>query len=406
MLNRWVNRRRLARGLIVCSWLATAATPAIGAEYLVSDQVGDRIVAFDSVSGAYTRTLWSTEDRVQPSAMTIGPGGDLYFANRLSGDVLRIAKEDLGGTNVAATPFVTGIAFPGSIAYHAGTNSLLVGEFGVYPGGPLGDEIFVYDAAGTVQATLSMPAVGVAGLAFDAAGDLYASGFLTNAGAAGRIYKFNGPPTWASQGPFAPVPYPWAELQGAAGIAFDDDGNMLVAGLITANAGDIVKFHIDDGQLTGMERLGDFIPFPSGMLMLEGNQLLVTSLGFGPTSGSVYRVNSETGARSVLLAGDFNQDGIVDDVDLATWNSSFAVDGLADFNFDGASDGADFLAWQRGLGNEGAPDLFSPSSFVVYDPPSISVVPEPSTVQLLIAVSGVGAWRANRRVTRRSSPVV
>ena len=177
-------RRHLVRGWITCSCLL-AATPALGAEYLVADQVGDRIVAFDSASGAYTRTLWSTDERVQPSAMTFGPGGDLYFANRLSGDVLRIAKEDLGGTNVAATSFATGIAFPGSIAYHAGTNSLLVGEFGVYPGGPLGDEIFVYDASGTVQATLSMPAVGVAGLAFDAAGDLFASGFLTNPAAAG-----------------------------------------------------------------------------------------------------------------------------------------------------------------------------------------------------------------------------
>lgn len=367
-----------------------------GAEYLVADQVGDRIVAFDADTGAYTRTLWSTDDRVQPAGMTFGPGGDLFFANRLSGDVRRIAQADLGGSNVPATPFITGIAYPGSLAYHAGTNSLLVGEFGVYPGGPLGSEIFVYDASAVIQATLTLPEVGVAGLAFDADGDLYASGFFTSPAAAGRIYKFSGPPTWQSQGPFAPVPYPWAELQGAAGIAFDADGDMLVAGLITANAGAVVKFHIDDGQLVGMERLGDFIPFPSGMLMLDEGQLLVTSLGFGPTSGSVYRFNPETGARSVLLGGDFNQDGIVDGADLDGWRTDFAAGGQADADFDGDSDGADFLVWQRGLGNQTAPGLFSPSAFVVYNAQDFIPIPEPSAA--LLALVAIVATRLLSRV--------
>ncbi len=353
------------------------------AEYLVADQVGDRIVAFDAATGAYTRTLWSTEDRVQPSAMTFGPGGDLYFANRLSGDVLRIARADLGGTNVAATPFVTDVAFPGSLAYHAGTDVLLIGEFGVYPGGPLGDEIFVYNGSGALQATLTLPQVGIAGMAFDAAGDLYASGFFTSPAAAGRIYKFSGPPTWTSQGPFAPVPYPWAELQGAAGIAFDANGDMLVAGLITANAGAVVKFEIDNGQLVGQLRLGDFIPFPSGLLMLDNGQLLVSSLGFGPTSGSVYRFNTKTGARSVLLGGDFNQDGVVDDLDLSIWSSDYATGIQADADADGDADGADFLAWQRGLGGQGAPDLFSPSGFVVYDAPAAARIPEPAAAMLM-----------------------
>jgi hypothetical protein len=367
------------------------------AEFLVADQAGDRIVAFDATTGAYTRTLWSTEERVQPSAMVFGPGGDLYFANRLSGDVLRIARGDLGGANVTATPFATGSAFPGSLAYHAGTNSLLVGEFGVYPGGPLGDEIFVYNAAGAVQATLTLPQVGIAGLAFDNAGNLFASGFFTNPAAAGRVYKFSGPPTWQSQGPFAPEPYPWVELQGAAGVAFDSRGDLLVAGLITANAGAVVKFDIEGGQLTGMERLGDFIPFPSGLLMLEGDQLLVTSLGFGPTSGSVYRFNLESGARSVLLAGDFNQDGVVEAADLGQWSADFAIGGQGDANADGDTDGADFLAWQRSLGGQSAPGLFSPSAVLLYNGPGAEVVPEPSAALLTAALLAMPAAPARRR---------
>lgn len=385
---RWDQRRRQTR-----CWLAaiglwascSASALAAGAELIVADQVGDRILVFDAESGAYKRTLWTSEDRVQPAAMSFGPGGDLFFANRISGDVLRIARADVGGANVAATPFAT-VAFPGSMTYHAATDSLLVGEFGVYPGGPLGDEIFAFNGAGTVTATLTLPQVGIAGLGFSPAGDLYASGFYTNPAAAGRVYKFSGPPPWTLQSPIAPDHYPWVELQGAAGIAFDSAGDMLVAGLITANAGDVVKFDLDEtGQLVGQQRVGDFIPFPSGLTMLPGDELLVTSLGFGPTSGSLYRFNTTTGARSILLAGDFNEDNIVDAADLAQWQTNFETGALADADFDGDSDGADFLKWQRGLGNTGAPDLFSPSAVVYYEPPAATRTPEPATFTLLAA---------------------
>jgi hypothetical protein len=396
-------RRNDRRSRTLC-WLAafgvmissSASAHAAGAELIVADQASDRILVFDAESGAYKRTLWSTEDRVQPAAMSFGPGGDLFFANRLSGDVLRIAHADLGGTNVSASPFAT-VAFPGSMAYHAGTDSLLVGEFGVYPGGPLGDEIFVFNGAGALQATLTLPQVGIAGLAFSSAGDLYASGFFTSPAAAGRVYKFSGPPSWTSQGPFAPDPYPWAELQGAAGIAFDSAGDMLVAGLITANAGDVVKFGLDAlGQLVGQQRVGDFIPFPSGLLMLPGDELLVTSLGFGPSSGSLYRFNPATGARSILLAGDFNEDNVVDAADLGQWQTNFETGALADADFDGDSDGDDFLAWQRGLGNTGAPDLFSPSAVVYYEPPATTPTPEPAAFTLLAASAAMLASSLRR----------
>jgi hypothetical protein len=384
------------------AWIAASASAA-ATEYLVADQVGDRIVAFDAVTGEYTRTLWSTDDRVQPAAMTYGPGGDLFFANLLSGEVLRIDKDDLGGTNVAATPFVTGIDEPGAIAYHAASNSVLVGEFGEW-GATLGNEVFVYDAAGQRQATLAIGDVAIAGLAFDAADNLYVSGFFTAPGGWGRIYKYGGPPSWQALGPFAPDPYPWVELRGAANIAFDHDGDMLVAGLITQNSGVIVKFDLENGQLVGQERLGDFIPFPSGLLMLEGNQLLVTSLGFGPTSGSVYRFNSETGARSVLLGGDFDQSGLVDANDLGLWTLGFELDASADADFDGDTDGADFLGWQRGLGRESAPGLFSPASFVVYDAPAAATIPEPSAVAISAVALIAACLRSRRSARPRSAP--
>ncbi|MCA9259821.1 MAG: hypothetical protein KDA61_11505 [Planctomycetales bacterium] len=51
---------------------------------------------------------------------------------------------------------------------------------------------------------------------------------------------------------------------------------------------------------------------------------------------------------------DFNQDGQVDDLDFAVWQSAWTENGLADANGDGKSDGSDFLAWQRALGAGGS----------------------------------------------------
>jgi hypothetical protein len=48
-----------------------------------------------------------------------------------------------------------------------------------------------------------------------------------------------------------------------------------------------------------------------------------------------------------LAEADFDQDGDVDDQDLATWESAYSVDGTGDTDDDGDSDGEDFLRWQR-----------------------------------------------------------
>jgi sugar lactone lactonase YvrE len=405
-MRRENRRRRFIGAMVGCAAASVALAPLCAArEYLVADQAGNRIVAFDAVTGVYKRTIWSTTEPVQPAAMSFGPGGDLYFASRRGGSVLRIARGDLGGSMVTATPFLTNLYFPGALAYHPGSNTLLVGEFGQYPGGPLGDEVFAYDGNGVRQATMTVGEVGIAGLAVDAAGDIYASGFFTNQAAAGRIYKFSGPPSWQSQGPYAPsdLEYPFAELQGAAGIAFDEAGDLLVSGLITFNTGDVVRFSVEGGQIVG-HRVGDYIPFPAGLLLAEPGQLLVMSLGFGPSSGTVYRFNTKTGARSVLLAGDFDliPNGVVDAVDLSIWRSSFEVDASADADFDGDSDGNDFLAWQRGLGNHGAPGPFSPSSVVAYDLPAADLAPEPSSAAIgLLALAALNAARRRGSLARQ-----
>ncbi|TWU20346.1 hypothetical protein [Bythopirellula polymerisocia] len=76
-----------------------------------------------------------------------------------------------------------------------------------------------------------------------------------------------------------------------------------------------------------------------------------------------------------FLAADFNEDTFVDATDLTTWSSNYGLNGsatksLGDADSDMDVDGADFLVWQRQFGQ-------SP-------PPSISSVPEPTSLTLLI----------------------
>lgn len=80
-----------------------------------------------------------------------------------------------------------------------------------------------------------------------------------------------------------------------------------------------------------------------------------------------------------FLAADFNEDGVVDHLDLGQWKGDFGLNADSDADGDGDTDGDDFLAWQRqygqtaGLGSEQR------------------AVPEPSAGWLLI-VSLLAGW--------------
>jgi autotransporter-associated beta strand protein len=89
------------------------------------------------------------------------------------------------------------------------------------------------------------------------------------------------------------------------------------------------------------------------------------------------------------LAGDFNEDGIVDSSDLAVWSANYGLsEGAAhiqgDANGDSMVDGSDYQIWQSQLSRP-------PASATVSAP-----VPEPSTV-LMVVVAGLGLSTRNRR---------
>lgn len=80
--------------------------------------------------------------------------------------------------------------------------------------------------------------------------------------------------------------------------------------------------------------------------------------------------------------GDFNHDGQVETDDLDQWNANYgltdALHNQGDANRDGSVDGSDLLRWQQSLGETGES--------------AIKVVPEPTSVFLLLLLMPLVAW--------------
>jgi len=154
----------------------------------------------------------------------------------------------------------------------------------------------------------------------------------------------------------------------------------------------LVRAVTDDGWAGGSSPQGAFIWHKSlgGVLLLD--EFLFNSfdvaLATNPSSirdlhsdgvfltaavkGSAFTVTMQIGQPE-----DFNANGVVDDLDLAVWESGFGTatgatrtDGDADYDAD--VDGPDFLAWQRNLGG---------TSLLATQ---VSAVPEPSTLLLFM----------------------
>ncbi|QDT71519.1 hypothetical protein [Lacipirellula limnantheis] len=84
---------------------------------------------------------------------------------------------------------------------------------------------------------------------------------------------------------------------------------------------------------------------------IKSGVLTVTSTSQGAANAlQTFPVQFEVAAP--FLAADFNENGFVDGVDLATWQTNFglaegATKSVGDANLDGAVDGNDYLLWQR-----------------------------------------------------------
>ncbi len=86
-----------------------------------------------------------------------------------------------------------------------------------------------------------------------------------------------------------------------------------------------------------------------------------------------------------ILDADFNENGTVDNLDLALWSNGYGISNDAskyqgDANGDGVVDGRDFLQWQQDYGETA---LFAGHSASVGNQASAQSLPEPNCAQLL-----------------------
>jgi hypothetical protein len=118
--------------------------------------------------------------------------------------------------------------------------------------------------------------------------------------------------------------------------------------------------------------------------------LLLNPPATGPTQlvgAPTTLVNGWLQVGAASAAADFDGDGDVDAVDLATWKTGFgalaaATHGQGDADGDGDVDGADFLVWQRQLRGVGAAT-------------AASSVPEPRSWMIAILGAAIAwLWRA------------
>lgn len=401
-----------------CSLLLVTTTivGSQAAELFVADRATNRILSFDEATGAFLRVV-TNEGLDEPSSLTFGPGGFLYVTNLQSGfpgSAASVVRVD--PVTGVTTSFITDVLGAGGVAYHEASDTLFVSEFGNFDG----DEVFRYDATGmngtgNLLQTLGTgsAATGRAGMTFDSVGNLYVSevNFTQMSASPSSVLKFDAPTgdpldnfattsTTFASGASVALSFP-SLASGFNGLAFDNQGNLFVASIVGQS---LVKFTVESGVVVSGDDFGAPLPYPSGVLMGEDGNILVSSLGNDNPAdpifqsfvfpGAITRFNPVSSGAAPFLIGDLNSDTVVDGNDLAVWQAKYgmpfdptfpsivATNGDLDGDFD--TDGRDFLLWQRGFGNTGVAGPFQPTAMARYVPIlEVVSVPEPGTLAML-----------------------
>ncbi|MBX3426163.1 MAG: hypothetical protein KF688_10825 [Pirellulales bacterium] len=145
-------------------------------------------------------------------------------------------------------------------------------------------------------------------------------------------------------------------------------------------------------QVTGSDGTVYYGTFADGVTPLTSAGAQITAgLAASWADITMPRILTAEGSWDGGDLADFNDDGVVDAVDLATWQNRFGTGMPAaladgDANFDQVVSGSDFLVWQRQYGPEAFDAL-----------PGAAGVPEPRTHILLTLASGCATKLVRRR---------
>ena len=229
------------------------------------------------------------------------------------------------------------------------------------------------------------PGVGIATWVFDVAGaidlhisiDMAAMGDFEATGATADYFD------WTYQfdnGPVLPL------FTSTVNEAIEQDYTMADGDIVSLD--DPIEMVSADNQLVLLTNMLQKVTSPlSGLGDLLTIQLMARTDG-GDEAYAFDNIVIE-GSRFVeFLAADFNQDGKVDELDLAQWQGDYGIDAESDADFDGDTDGADFLIWQRQFGQ---------TSSMLEAAASVTV-PEPSALVLLLVGPVMGGIRWGNRL--------
>gem|GEM_PF-5524629 len=341
-------------------------------ELLVADrglETPSAVSRYDAETGEFLGGLISSNPAENggllfPSAMTLGPDGDLFIASQV-GSVLRYDLE----TGEFKGTFADQLNVPSGLNYNAEKDELLVSTLGNFDS----ELILQYKAStGELLSSVGM-GTGMSGrgsLTTGPDGNVYASSFANGEFFLGGVLQIDGSTLEPAAGFFAFNPL--LGLAGASGLVFHEatDSYLLdVVGLFTNN---VARFEVNEGEngLTVSNSsvlISEGLDFPSAIQPLGDGSMLITNLGndnpmtgdlrpgridrFDIASGEFMETYLEPGGEGML-----NQPAalllIEDDSMMAGCN--FEELGLlgGDFDANGQVDFADFLVLSANFGQE------------------------------------------------------
>ncbi len=306
--------------------------------------------------GLFARLRTESHPGGAPGPLRFGPNGNLYVSD-FGGTTVRVFD---GSTGAELAPAATGFGPPGGLTF-APNGDLYVGNFGTSA---------VIRVRNGVQQTFiasgTGPILTPSAMLFVPNGDMLVVSMFAN-----EIHRYS--PSGAYRGVFAtiePVPPPVDVTNYPSDIAFDADGNVVVAVLGATNPpdnrGQILRYALNEGSIAGT--------------------LLDTLVDAYPPMGSIAWIRSPD-----AITGDYDSDGTVNAADLTKWRADFgkwvAKAGGADGNGNGIVDAADYVVWRKAFGsgtNIG----------------TTTTVPEPSAAAVIVIVAIVFSPQRMRRTDR------
>jgi DNA-binding beta-propeller fold protein YncE len=300
----------------------------------VSSQNSGEVLYYDGQSGAplpsplpggrdglFAQLRTESHPGGAPGPLRFGQDGNLYVSD-FGGTTVRVFD---GSTGAELAPAATGLGPPGGLTF--GPNGdLYVGNFGTSAVIRVRNGVqqpFIASGTGPILTPSAMLCV--------PNGDMLVVSMFAN-----EIHRYSS--TGGYLGVFAtiePVPPPVDVTNYPSDIAFDADGNVVVAVLGATNPpdnrGQILRFALNEGSIAGT--------------------LLETLVDAYPPMGSIAWIRSPD-----AIMGDFDGNGAVDAADLNKWRADFgklvAKGGGADGSGNGIVDSADYVVWRKAFSTE------------------------------------------------------